>query len=381
MEASEYQPYPPEIHDFVDGRMDADAERAFRRRMETNAALAEQVEQLRHAIKLLHEIPAKQPPAGFDERLIGRIREEELADRARTRILPAPRPLWQHVVQVGIGAVAAALVLAVIGVPGMWDTNDPEIEGTGGLVSDAVAPTEEDLLPSLGDHYERFDSLRRNVSAMRVIDIDQQRQVLRIEMDSSDLVRRNLWLAGEVSRLPANRRVEYVTFLSQLDSALSAVDTEISASSRDLRAVDLARLEAALAGVKAPGTLQEGYLLATRRSVPDPRGMVAEGEQPLELQLYASIRRADYRHDPQGVIDAADELLRRRGRSEFKDYAHAAKVEALIRLNRDAEAAKYFNDSFSAFDSDLSEQQQAMLRAFFKDGDKLRLQAAREALK
>ncbi len=381
MEASEYQPFPPEIHDFVDGRMDAEAERSFRRRMESNAAIAEQVEQLRTAIKLLHEIPARQPPAGFDERLIGRIREEELADRARTRILPAPRPLWQHVVQVGVGAVAAAIVLAVTGVPGMWHTNGPEIEGTGGLVSGEFAPTEEDLLPALGDHYERFDSLRRNVSAMHVSDTDQQRQVLRIEMDSSDLVRRNLWLAGEVSRLPASRRVDYVTFLGQLDSALSVIDSEIAASSRDLRAVDLARLQTALAGVKAPGTLEEGYLLAARRSVPDPRGMVAKGEHPLELQLYAGIRRADYRHDPLGVIDAAEELLRRRGRSEFKDYAHAAKVEALIRLNRDSEAASYFNESFSAFDADLSDQQQAMLRAFFKEADKLRLQAARETLK
>jgi anti-sigma-K factor RskA len=155
MEPAEYQPLPPEVHDYVDGRLSADAERDFERRMNASAQLRTQVEQLRQAIEMLRDLPAREPRPGFAERVVGRIREEDLAERARQRIVAAPVPLWTNAVQVAIGAIAASLVLAVIGMPGLWERTQPDIPGVGGE-NVAMAPTESDLLPALGDHSERL---------------------------------------------------------------------------------------------------------------------------------------------------------------------------------------------------------------------------------
>lgn len=382
MEASEYQPFPPEIHEFVDGRMDAETERAFRRRMEGNAALAAQVEQLQGALKLLRELPVKAPPPDFDKRVIGRIREEELAERARGRILRAHTPLWQHAVQVGAGAVAAALVLAVVGVPGLWQ-REPDVTGTGGaLIGAEFTPTEEDLLPALGDHLERTERLRRNVNAAGSQEPAVMRQLLRIELESSDLARRNQWLEGEVMRLPAARRMDYMAFLGSLGAAIETLDTEIIESNRAGRPVDAGRIRAALDKVAAPDVLSGGYSISSRGTLPDSRGLVAAVEsETKEMRLFARVRRAEYRHDPQGVLQAADEFLAEVNQYGLSDHVRAARVRALLDLDRDPEAARYFNEAFAEEDYDIPQATQAMLRAYFKDSEKLRLQSAREALK
>jgi hypothetical protein len=140
MEPSDYKPFAPEAHE------------------QNNAELKSQVDALKRSIEVLRAMPVQEPKPGFDERVIGRIREAELAERARKQIIAAPMPLWQHVVQVGLGAAAAAMVLLVIGVPGMFG-DDTQLAGSGGSPVNMVAPTEGDLLPALADHNARFDSL------------------------------------------------------------------------------------------------------------------------------------------------------------------------------------------------------------------------------
>jgi anti-sigma-K factor RskA len=380
MKPADYQPFPPEAHDFVDGRLSAEAERDFERRMAANPQLREQVEQLRKAITLLRDLPPAAPAIDFDKKVIGRIREEELADRARRRIMASPRPLWQHAVPVAIGAMAASLVLALIGLPGVFETEAPVFPGSGGGEVAEVAPTEGDLLPVLCDHCERFASLRRNIGGTTLDNADLQRQLLRIELEASDLPRRQRWLMPSVADLPLDRRVEYEVFLLDLDRALRVLETEVDASSRGGRNVDMGRVRAALQSVNMPQGLTIGYEIVARAGMRGTRELVHDSAVPEELRQYAEVRAADYRHDPRAVITTADAYLANWGQGNFADQARAARVGALLRLGRNSEAARYFDEVFSRHSRDWTPRQADLFGAFFTPAQKYTLFEALRAL-
>ncbi|MCA8913873.1 MAG: hypothetical protein KDB90_00575 [Planctomycetes bacterium] len=384
MEPSDYKPFSSDVHDYVGGRMSAEAERDFERKLSTNAELKSQVDLLRKSLDLLHTLPMQEPKEGFDQRVIGRIREEELADRARKQIAAAPAPMWQHIVQVGLGAAAAALVLAVIGVPGMFKDDTDRIEGTGGAAPVArVSATEDDLLPALADHNARFESLRRNVAHTSVSDPDLQRQFIAMELQYSDLQRRNRWLADQVTGLPSGKRAQYERFLEKLDAALATVNAEVSDSGVDRRPVDMTAVLAALDHVQSlQGEVTQYTLSANGGSiVPDGSLQQTDTGRLGEVSLYALVRRADYRHDHAAVIDAAGIYISKFPQGYFADEANAALIAAHLRLGEDDAAAQQFKTAFGDYDEDLKEGQLEMVRGLLGSTEFERLNAARKALR
>ena len=388
MKPSEYQPFAPEVHEYVDGNMSADAERDFERKLERNPELKKQVESLQHALELLGSVPVVEPKAGFDERVIGRIREEELADRARNQISKAPVPLWQHAVQIGIGAAAAALILAMVGMPGLFGGDDAEgLDQLGGEFAMPVArvtPTEEDLLPALADHQARFESMRRNVVHTRVSDPDLQRQLITMELEYSDLTRRHRWLATEIADLPANRRSEYAQFIEKLDAALKTLGDEVSRSRADGEPVDMPAVIDALNGVGVPQGKLGQYRISYNSGSPlgaDVEARVADYRALDEVTLYALVRKAEYRHDFQAVIETADFYLSRQGAGRFKDQANASVIAANLRLGHDKAAAQRFMDTFGQYDEDMTAAQREVIRGFLSDAEYKRLLEARKALR
>jgi hypothetical protein len=383
MEPAEYKPFAPQVHEYVDGRLSADDERAFERRLERDPELKSQVESLKRSLDALAKLPVLEPKEGFDDRVIGRVREEELATRARKQIIAAPVPLWQHVVQVGLGAAAAALVLAVIGVPGMFGADPDDLESTGGGPVARVTPTEEDLLPVLADQSARFDSLRRNVAHTRLTDGHLQLELVSRELEYSDLMRRNRWLAEQVAELPGSRRAQYQEFLAELDAALSAVAGELNDSQREARELNTALVNSHLAKVRIPEGVISTYTLHTDTGMILPPGedeRMATG-QVSEMVLYSLIRQADYRHDHSAVIDAADLYLRHFDRGLFKDHANAAAIGANLRLGDDKAAAERFTARFGEYDEDLQPGQLDLVRGLLTVAEFERLTAARKALR
>ena len=385
MKPSEYQPFDPQVHEYVDGRMSADAERDFVRKLERNPELKKQVESLQKALELLHTLPVQEPKPGFDERVIGRIREEELADRARKQIASAPVPMWQHIVQVGLGAAAAALVFAIIGVPGYFDSEpDPtDMISQGGGGELRVSATEEDLLPALADQRSRFESMRRSVACTRVDDPHEQRELIMLELEYADLQRRNSWLQGQVADLSPSSRAEYEGFIASMDEALALIQDEVSASLQESRAVDMAVIKSALAKVPALRGKVESVRLVNNSGeiVPPGNERIAVGNYD-DVDLYALVRRAEYRHDHASVIDAARVYRDRMKTGTFKIHSSAAEVAAYLRLGQDREAATVFNQQFKAdYDEDLSKEQMTILRGLMTDAEWSQLAKAREALR
>ncbi len=360
--------------------MSASDERHFERRMGLDPNLRSQVERLRGAIGMLRDLPRRDPAPAFNEKVIGRIREDELADNARQRILASGRTWWQRGVEVGFGAVAAALVVALVGLPGGNPQPMPEFELTGGGESVAAVPLEDDLLLLLADHCRRFDALRRNVRASSLVDDQLQRPLLRMEIEASDLSRRTDWLAAAVEQLPPERRLEYATFIDAVQPALHELELEIEQSARQSRAPDIHRVLAALDSVPEPEGLREAYrIIADNPRADGHRLLVTESGSP-ELRLFARVRQADYRHDHAAVIAAADELVSRHGHTPLADRARVARVEALLTLGRDRDAAEYFQSQFSGHEQHWSPKQAALFRAYFKLTHKARLFSALEAL-
>ena len=376
MEPADYQPFPPEVHAYVDGRMSAEDERDFTRRLAASATLRSQVAQLRTALKLLRALPERQPPAGFEERVIGRIREEELAERARRRIHASRGPLWQKAVLAGAGAMAASLVLMLTGVFSSPE-GTPTFNGTGGFDEVAAVPTEDDLLPVLCDHGERFACLRRNVAAASVAEPDLQRDLVRIELDASDLRRRQDWVAEQVSALPPERRIRYQNFLQGVDGALKVMDEELS---REGASLDLARIQTSLLGVSTPEEVAGGYDFVARSSLRNSRTLISAGNLRPELQAYAALRAAEYRHDAHATREAAEAFLASWNSGEMADYARAALVSSLLRLNLDYQAAQQFDAEFSRHTRDWTPEQARLFKAYFTDGQKVRLAAALDRL-
>ena len=388
MKPSEYQPFAPEVHEYVDGQMTAENEREFERKLERNPELKKQVESLRRTIELLGSLPTHEPKPGFDERVIGRVREEELVGRARMQISSAPVPVWQHIVQVGLGAAAAALVLALVGVPGLFQSDDPEnLDGLGGASTLPVArvtPTEDDLLPALADQQARFESLRRNVVHTRVEDPDLQRQLISMELQYSDLMRRNRWLGDQIADLPMNRRAEYQQFIETLDTALQTLSDEVSRSRTEREPMNMAVVVTALNDVGAPrGKVALYQIQLNTGSVieDDPTARIADHGTLDEITLYSLVRKAEYRHDFEAMIEAAEFYLNWQSNGRFKDQANAAVIAANLRLGCDEVAARRFMTSFGEYDEDMTTQQRELIRGFLNDVEYERLIESRKQLR
>lgn len=383
MEPSDYQPFDPQVHEYVDGRMSADGERDFERKLERNPELKKQVDSLRKALELLHALPVEQPKEGFDQRVIGRVREVELAERARKQIVSAPVPMWQHVVQVGLGAAAAALVFAVFGFPGLFDSEEtPNLPGTGGGDVAVVTATEEDLLPALADQRSRFESMRRSVSCTRISDPHAQRELIMLELQYSDLERRNVWLQTQVADLPAGSRAEYERYITSLDEALALIQQEVSNSLQESRAVDMATVDSALSKVpELHGKVERVRVMNdSGEIVPGGSERIASGNYD-DVDLYALVRRAEYRHDHAAVIDAAQVYRTHMKSGEFKDHANASAVAAHLRLGQSREAAERFRKDFADYDEDLTPAEMKIVRGLLTDAEWDQLTKARESLR
>lgn len=380
MKPADYKPFPPEVHEYVDGRLTSSDEREFERRMAGNEQLRGQVRSLQAALGLLHGLPVKDPGDSFDARVIGRVREEELAERARSQIIPAPTPLWKHVVQIGAGAMAAALVFALVGFPGLFGGGESiSVEDGASLL--AARPTEDDLLPALADHKSRFESLARNVSTTSAADPRSQRRLIALELEHSDLVRRNRWLASQVEELPSDSRAGYREFIDSLDEALDAIDAEMTESRSENRAVNLSLIRRALDEVAAPqGHVSEFEILRHSGELVQagPEINVGTPRAPDEIGLYSLVRRADYRHDHGAVVDAADIYLKHFPRGRFSDHAHAAALAALLKLGDGAAAARRFIDAFGEYDEDIEAHRQQVVRGLLTDEEYQRLVRLRQ---
>ncbi|MBZ0138130.1 MAG: hypothetical protein K8I27_17370 [Planctomycetes bacterium] len=383
MEPSDYQPFDPQLHDYVDGRMSADDERDFARKLERNPELKKQAEALGKALALLKTLPVLEPKAGFDDRVIGRVREEKLAERARSQIVSAPVPIWQHIVQVGLGAAAAALVLAVIGVPGMFAPDDEiNLSSSGGEdVAARVMPAEADLLPVLADHRARFESLHRSVACTRVDDPHEQRKLIALELEYSDLERRNRWLREAISDLPANRRLEYADFLDALEAALATIQHEVSASLQESRPVDVAAIEKAMGAVRTPRGEIEHYQLSLNSGELAPEDERVGADSLDDVAMYSLVRRAEYRHDHRAVLDAVRFYARNMQTGRFRHHANASAVGAYLRLGQDREAAARFAADFGDYDEDLTPEQLQVIRGMLTEHELERLNTARQALR
>jgi hypothetical protein len=379
MKPGDIEPFAPEVHDYVDGRMSSDDERDFTRRLRVDPVLRGQVEHLRAALKLLHDLPPCEPPVGFEERLRERLHHEDLAERARKRILPAPTPWWQPVVQIGAGGLAAAVLMLIIGVPGWRAVTDSDSAPLG-LVGQGADPLEADLLPKLAEQYTRFESLRRNITYTQIADSDKQRELLRLELQLSGLHGGNPWLAGEVSRLPAAERAEYMGFVNGIESALERVEQEISESRRTRRAVNMLVVRRALHDVQTPQTLTRGYRVRVLSDHPDGVNL-SDSNVGDDVRLYAKIRQADYRHDPQAMLAAANAYLRAYGHNgTFSDQAAVAAVAALLRMGSEREAAMRYNSHFPESSDTLSIRRTPVVEGLFTSDEKQRLQAVLNSL-
>jgi hypothetical protein len=381
MKPSDYQPFDADVHEYVDGRMTADAERDFERRLERNPELKQQVDGLRKALQALRELPVRQPAEGFDERVMARIRELELADRARQQIVSAPVPLWQHVVQVGLGAAAAALVFAIVGMPGLFDGSDAlDLPQNGGGDVARVSATEQDLLPALADQHARFESMRRSIACTRVSDPFEQRELLSMELQNSELSRRNAWLRVQVAELPANQRAPYDRFLATLDDALNTLGDEITASQQEGRPVNMSVVDGALARVQSPRGPIEHVRISNNSGQLVPEGERVGARNLDDVALYSLVRRAEYRHDHESVIDAVEVYLAHMKTGRYKQHAIASAIAAHLRLGQDREAAARFT-GLGEYDEDIAPGQLDTLRGMLTQAEFTRLNAARKALR
>ena len=336
MQPSDYQPLPREAHAFIDGLLSAEAEQAFRRRLEKNQDLQGRVDELRRARNLLHDLPMATPPANFDEGVFSRIKATEIAHKARKRISSAPVPLWQHIVQVGAGAAAAVLVLSLTGLlPG---ASVPLADPNEGWTAEGemAALTEEDLLPLLGDQYERFRELSRHVSHLPVEDPTLRRELIRYELSLSDIGPRAYRLGSLLAGLPLERRREYRRFLDGLMRADAEIDAELIASRRLGRAPEVSLILASLEKVAVPVRLASECNYRLVRSGTGPTGFLGRSDVDTannndEASVYAKAREASYDRDYELAARLYGAYLESFSRSPLAPAARVSRVVAQYR--------------------------------------------------
>ncbi len=388
MQPDEYKPLPPEAHAFLDGTLNAEQEADFRRRLDRDESLRTQVEGVRVALSMLKALPVKDPGPAFNQRVLGRVRESELIDRARRRIVGARAPLWQHVAQVAAGAVAAAVVLALVAPdwrrgPAPDSPANPLVDVVG---AGMVEPNEDDLLPNLGEQVDRLRKLSSHVDALSGLEKESQRKLLRLELDYSDLQRRNYWLAGQLSGLPAERRKEYHVFLDSLDGALDALDRELTESASERRPVNLAQVSLALRGVNTPNRFKGQPRFSVRRFGTAASG-TEEGTRRVsspvagdpELESYASVREAVYSNDLERILAACDAYSGELGPYKAGHFAKLSEITAvitLLHLGRVTDAAARYELLLDR----LKPEDAALLGSQFLPEETRQLQAARKDL-
>jgi hypothetical protein len=379
MQPDEYNPLPPEAHAFLDGRMDADAEADFRRRLNDDSALRENVEKLQGALAALKTLPVRDPGAEFTQRVMGRVREAELIERARRRIVGARTPLWQHFAQVAAGAVAAALVLALTGVfnPAVQEVRPDPLDGV------MATATEDDLRPALAEQQMRLRRVSDHIGTLAGADAEAQRMLLRAELEYPRLQRRNLWLSGQTAALPLERRREIQGYLDSLSRALAALDEELAESAAGGRPVDIARARNALRAVKAPQGIEGHIYLSLQGNGASSALRVSTPENwPDEVRAYATLREATYSHDDARILAACEAYLRPYARGgKFVRAARLHEVACLVRLGRPAEAAQRYEQTFGLFEEKLEPADVLWLQEWMSQAELDQLRAARSALR
>lgn len=379
MQPDEYNPLPPEAHAFLDGRLDAEAEADFRRRLKDDDALRENVEKLQGALAALKTLSVKDPGAEFTQRVMGRVREAELIERARRRIVGARTPLWQHFAQVAAGAVAAALVLALTGVFSPAAPESP-LDPLDGVMATA---TEDDLRPALAEQQMRLRRVADHLGTLAGADAESQRQLLRAELEYAGLQRRNLWLSGQIAALPLERRRELQGYLDSLSRALAALDEELAESAARGRPVDIAHARSALRAVKAPQGLGGHIYLSLQGAGSSSALRVSTPENwPDEVRAYAAVREATYSHDDARILAACEAYLRPYARGgKFVRAARLHEVATLVRLGRPAEAAQRYEQTFGLFEEKLEPSDVLWLQEWMSQAELDQLRAARSALR
>lgn len=332
MNPAEYEPLCAEAHAFIDGLLDADAERAFIRRMERDDALRQRVEEIQAARSMLLSVALVEPPAGFDEALRQRLRLVDLAAQARERIGRAGAPLWQRAAQVAFGALAASVALVLI-LRGEAEPA-PLPAANAALADTAIAGVSEaDLLPVFADQYDRFREFRRNVLYSGVAG-HSRRDLIRGELELSELGPRCKRLRAVVVGLPEPSRREYLRFFDSVVTCCEAIDEELVRARNEGRDVDLASLNTTFASVYLPQRLSDERAVQVARIGPSAResatSRVSIGSDR-ELSLYLTAREAFYARDYDAAARAFSAYLAEYGRGRFADGAKAARAVALLR--------------------------------------------------
>jgi hypothetical protein len=347
MEPSEYTPLPHEAHAFIDGLLDSESERAFVRKLERDPALKQRVDEIQAARRMLASVAQIDPPASFDKGLRERIRFVDLSSEARQRIGSARSPLWQRVALIGAGALAASIVLTIL----LPDAQSPASLPAGNSdyadFATAVSVSESDVMPVIADQYERFRELKRNVLFANV-ESQSRRDLVRGELELSDLGPRSKRLRSMVAGLPEPQRREYLRFFDSLSACCEAIDAELVKSRNDGNEPDLRTLSNTLASVYLPARLSEESSLQIVRFGPSPRSTQAArvsvgGDR--ELTLYLNAREAHYARDYDRAAKAFGIYLGEFSRGRFADCAKAGRAVALLRAGfTDLALDCYLND-------------------------------------
>lgn len=380
MQPDEYKPLPPEAHAFLDGTLNADQEADFRRRLDRDTELRNEVENVRVALGLLKTLPVKDPGPQFAQRVLERVRDNELGDRARKRIRNARTPIWQHVAQVAAGAVAAAIVLALVVPSGRDNATKSPVDGVLFDVA-TVGASEDDLLPNLGEQYARYRQFSSHIGALEGADGDSQRLLIRAELDHAGLLRRNAWLAGQIGDLPVDRRREYQRFLDGLANAIEIIDRETTESAAEHRPMNLGLVQGALGAVRAPERLSREVYVHVRRQGGgrDGRMTVSPGlDVSPQLVAYAAVREAVYSNDTEATLAACRAYLAPyRVAGRFARPASITAIGCLLRLDRMQEAVSEYEQTFGTYGEKLTAADQQLLRNELSDAEFKQLQTAR----
>lgn len=381
MQPDEYKPLPPQAHAFLDGRLNAEEEADFRRRMDNEPELSAGVEQLRSTLALLKTLPAREPAPGFNERVLGRVREVDLVERARKRITGARSPLWQHVAQVAAGAVAASIALALVGSFGPWSKPAPLGPAGPGVDVAKAGASEDDILLNLSDQYDRYRHLAAHFDALGDVSPDAQRRLVRIDLEASGLLRRGQWLEDQIDGLPTERQREYRVFLQGLRAALQAADLEVAESAAESRPMDLARVNRSLGAVKAPTRLARDLSLSVPRgAVSAATGVSIVDKANPEMEAYGNVRVLVYSHDHQRVVGACNEYAKAFTRGNYLKQAGIEAIHALVRLGQIEDAARRWDDVFGKYDDRSSPADLRMVNLLLTPAEVDSINTQRQAL-
>ena len=337
MEPSEYTPLPRESHEYVDGLLGSEAERDFERRLLGNPELKQRIDEMQAARKLLASVAMVDPPADFDAGVFERLKYVDLANSAREKLLQARTPIWQRFAQVAVGAVAASVALVLIGLPST-STPTPEYVLDGGPISANLLPvssvSEADVMPLFADQYDRYREMQRHVLFAQADNADARRDLVRAELELSDVLPRCRRLESIVRSLPEPERREYVRFFDTLASCCESIDAELVKSRNERRELSMQALNASLAGVYIPARLSsEGAMLVTRFGPAGSQATpirVSVGSDA-ELALYLQARGAFYQRDYEGAWRHYEDYLARYPKGRFGDCARSGCASALLR--------------------------------------------------